>query len=44
VPYNNDYILASTAMAKRLTACHALDEDDAWALSDHCPVIAHFDI
>lgn len=44
VPYNNDYILASTAMAKRLTACYALDEAAAWTLSDHCPVIADFDI
>ena len=44
VPYNNDYILASRGMAERLTSCHALDQDDAWALSDHCPVVADFDI
>jgi Type I restriction modification DNA specificity domain len=43
VPYNTDYMLASRATADRLIACCAHDTEQAWAFSDHCPVVADFD-
>jgi endonuclease/exonuclease/phosphatase family metal-dependent hydrolase len=41
-PYQNDWVFAS----KHLTpvSCKALDIEDAWALSDHCPVVADFEL
>jgi endonuclease/exonuclease/phosphatase family metal-dependent hydrolase len=41
-PWQDDYLFASKKLATKLTACYADDIDDAWALSDHCPVIADF--
>jgi endonuclease/exonuclease/phosphatase family metal-dependent hydrolase len=43
-PWQNDYVFASDRLATKLTACYAHDVDAAWALSDHCPVIAEFDL
>jgi exonuclease III len=44
VPWQTDYIFASERLATKLAACYAHDVDAAWALSDHCPVIAEFDL
>jgi endonuclease/exonuclease/phosphatase family metal-dependent hydrolase len=43
VPDSTDYLFASRAMAERLISCRAHDTEEAWAFSDHCPVIADFD-
>jgi len=50
----NDYIFATEHLAKKLEACYAVDEasikgfpvteDGGWKLSDHCPVLAEFNI
>jgi hypothetical protein len=40
-PWQNDWLFASASL--RLLSCEALDEPAAWALSDHCPVVAEFD-
>lgn len=42
VPWQNDYLFASERLATTLTACYAHNDDAAWALSDHCPVVADF--
>ncbi len=39
--YQDDWVFASPPL--RLLACEALDDDAAWALSDHCPVLVEFD-
>ncbi len=43
-PYQNDYIFATTSLAKRLApgGCFACDEEDVREHSDHRPVIAQF--
>jgi endonuclease/exonuclease/phosphatase family metal-dependent hydrolase len=41
-PWQTDYLFASERRAAKLTACCAHDQEAAWALSDHCPVIADF--
>jgi hypothetical protein len=43
-PWQNDLILASTALAAGLVSCTPLDHEEAWALSDHCPVVAEFEV
>jgi len=35
---------ASRALAPSLISCAPVDDEQAWALSDHCPVIAEFDV
>jgi endonuclease/exonuclease/phosphatase family metal-dependent hydrolase len=40
-PYQNDWLFASTTL--KPISCKALDTKEAWALSDHCPVVADFD-
>jgi hypothetical protein len=42
VPWQNDYLFASEQLATKLTACSAHDGDAAWALTDHCLLIADF--
>jgi exonuclease III len=46
VPWQLDYLFASEKqLMSRLTSCRAIDDDDrAWELSDHCPVIAEFEL
>jgi len=45
---HNDYLFASPALAERLTSLRVMgdpDEDpDVWQFSDHCPVVAEFDV
>ena len=43
-PWQNDYIFAGSWLAARCSACFAFDDETAWALSDHCPVIVEFDV
>ena len=45
-PWQDDYLFASKALAERLTNSYALDsgDPDPWSLSDHCPVVAEFDL
>ena len=43
-PWQNDYVFASGTLADSLIACAAVDDEAAWALSDHCPVIAEFEV
>jgi exonuclease III len=46
VPWQFDYLYATRPLAERVTLCRALNggEADPWALSDHCPVVADFDL
>lgn len=46
VPWQNDYVFATPNLTDRLTSCQPLngDDDPAWRLSDHCPIIAEFDL
>ncbi|MGH9197762.1 MAG: hypothetical protein ACRD1T_18715, partial [Acidimicrobiia bacterium] len=42
-PYQDDWIFMSPNL--KLSSCEALNEDEAaWALSDHCPVVAEFEV
>ncbi|MGB8648923.1 MAG: hypothetical protein WCF84_27045 [Anaerolineae bacterium] len=41
-PYQDDWVFATENL--HLISCEAKDEETAWALSDHCPVIAEFEI
>jgi exonuclease III len=48
----NDYIFATESLSKKLKRCYAVDEQNGfplteegkWKLSDHCPLIAEFDL
>ena len=48
----NDYIFVTKNLSRKLKKCYALsepdrfpvNEDGKWKLSDHCPVIAEFDL
>ena len=46
VPWQDDYLFASSKLADRLVDCYALDdgEPDPWSLSDHCPIVADFEL
>jgi len=41
-PYQNDWIFASKKL--KAISCEALDSEDSWVLSDHCPVVAEFEL
>jgi len=43
---HNDYLFASPDLADRLVACYAVGASDetVWQLSDHCPVVAVFNL
>lgn len=41
-PYQNDWIFASKKLVP--VSCKAIDIEEAWALSDHGPVVAEFDV
>jgi endonuclease/exonuclease/phosphatase family metal-dependent hydrolase len=45
-PWHNDYLFATRELAGRLVDCYAVDEGDPdpWTFSDHCPVVAVFDL
>jgi endonuclease/exonuclease/phosphatase family metal-dependent hydrolase len=40
-PFQDDWVFSSPALV--CTRCEAVDADEAWALSDHCPVLAEFE-
>ena len=42
--FTTDYIFASPGIASRLSHLEVLSQPEAWELSDHCPVVAHFDL
>jgi endonuclease/exonuclease/phosphatase family metal-dependent hydrolase len=44
VPYQNDYLWASPALAKHLVSCQALADDHWFSISDHAPIVAEFDL
>lgn len=45
VPWQLDYLFASQKqLGTKLAGCALVDTADAWALSDHCPVVAEFDV
>lgn len=37
-PYQNDYFFVGRGLVDTVRDCQPLDEEAAWALSDHCPV------
>ncbi len=43
-PWQNDYLFASTSLVPSLTSWSRLASDEMWSKSDHCPVIATFDL
>lgn len=46
VPWQHDYLFATRALADRLVLCRQWDtgQPDPFTLSDHCPVVADFDL
>ncbi len=44
MPWQNDYFFAGSALAGALTSCVVVDDEATWALSDHSPVVAEFDV
>jgi endonuclease/exonuclease/phosphatase family metal-dependent hydrolase len=46
VPWQMDYLFASRELASQLVACYPVDggDPDPWELSDHCPVVAEFNL
>jgi exonuclease III len=42
IPWHNDYLFATAAVAERLRDCQPVVESAFLALSDHCPVVAEF--
>ena len=42
VPWQNDYLFATAAVAEHLLDCQPLAVPDPWAFSDHCPIVAEF--
>jgi len=46
VPWQLDYLFASKKqLMNRLTSCRAVDDDPrVWELSDHCPLVAEFEL
>lgn len=43
IPYQNDYLYASPALADRLVSCEALSPTEWSRFSDHSPIVATFD-
>jgi endonuclease/exonuclease/phosphatase (EEP) superfamily protein YafD len=41
-PYEDDWLFASPTL--RLLDCQPVDTEEGWALSDHCPVVARFEL
>jgi exonuclease III len=42
-PTQLDYAFASPPLVSRLTRSIVVDDDTAWRLSDHCPLVLEFD-
>lgn len=42
--FTTDYLFASPDLASRLSRLEVVGRQEAWELSDHCPVVAHFDL
>jgi exonuclease III len=42
-PTQLDYLFASDSLLTAATGCHVDDSAEAWALSDHCPVVIDID-
>lgn len=40
--WQGDWVFASDRL--RLVRCEPEDSDQAWALSDHCPIVADFEV
>jgi endonuclease/exonuclease/phosphatase family metal-dependent hydrolase len=45
-PWQDDYVFASKELALRLISCEVIDQGSPspWEFSDHCPVVATFDL
>ena len=43
-PWQDDWLFASKKLMPGLLSCKAVQTADAWRLSDHCPVVAEFEI
>lgn len=43
-PWHNDYLFASKDLASKVTSCVPVADPDIWTYSDHCPVVAEFDV
>jgi exonuclease III len=44
-PWQDDYLFASERqLMTRLQSCRVVADESVWALSDHCPVIAEFEL
>lgn len=44
VPWQVDYIFASAGLQPALQGCRTIEDASIWEASDHCPVVAHFDL
>lgn len=44
MPWQNESVFCGAALAESMLSCVAVDDEAAWALSDHCPLIAQFDV
>ena len=44
VPYQTDYLFASKKMAACLVSCEALVTEEWFAISDHAPIVADFEL
>lgn len=43
-PFQLDFMFATKRLKDRLVSCHAFDTPEVWERSNHCPVIATFDL
>jgi exonuclease III len=43
-PTQWDYAFASESIVHRMKECQVVDEDVAWKLSDHCPIVLELEI
>jgi exonuclease III len=43
IPYQDDYLFATPAMAERLVRCEALSPNEWASHSDHSPIVATFE-
>lgn len=43
-PWQVDYIFASHDLQSRLKSCDLIDQADIWSNSDHCVVVATFEL
>jgi hypothetical protein len=39
IPYQTDYFFATEQLAERVLTATVWDREDAWAFSDHCPIV-----